>query len=163
MWTGRGAKGLTALHWEHNDVDPICLPHCSGLAASASMVVLHWCCFQGVGLALGCHGSKQPSVQVFWRLSIASKQTQVPLRSLEIQGHRLVPEFPITLLEKMTGGHSEPFRNNSAQNSCFGPSHFWTHKVTTGTLRWISTTVSFSPFIPLTVEGKEWNLGLLSS
>ena len=53
-------------------------------------------------------------IQVFWRLSIVSKQTQALSGSLEIQGHSLVPEFPSFLLGKMTWGHSEPSRKFSS-------------------------------------------------
>lgn len=41
-------------------------------------------------------GPNHFEIQVFWRLSISS------IRSLGIQGHKLVPEFPNFLLGKMT-------------------------------------------------------------
>lgn len=63
-------------------------------------------------------------IQVFWRLSMVSKQTQALSGSLEIQGHNLVSEFPSFLLGKMTWGFSEPSRNNSAQGRQLWPIPF---------------------------------------
>jgi hypothetical protein len=99
-------------------------------------------------------GPKHFDIQIFWRLSTASKQTWFPIRSLEIQGHKLAPVFPSSFLEKMTGAALNHLGTAYLRADLLDPSHSRTQWIRTGILRRICMIESFSFLLHWLLEAK---------